>query len=148
MCPLREIMLFLGVPTSGSTNADQTLSGFFGNGDGGFSWPAFHAGESLAGNDSSEASSTGSSATIGDRNSGSGVLLVSFLVRVFAINCLQFEFPSSQWRLSTAYEPVDTFSIGSKLEVKSHIPAAPFFRRNEFRPCRIIEIKIKRGRIG
>jgi hypothetical protein len=108
------------------------VSGFFGNGDGRFSCPAFHAGESLAGNDSNEASSTGSSAAFGDRNPG----LVSFLdtcfVRIFAIKRPQFNFCSSQWRVSTAHKPMDTFSIGSKLRVKSHAPIRPNLSEGSF----------------
>ena len=95
---------YLEIPTNGLTKADQTVSGFFGNEEGGTSRPAFHAGESLAGNDSLEASSTGSSSTIGDRNSGLGVLLDSCLVRLFAINWPEPDFCSSWWRVSTAFK--------------------------------------------
>ena len=126
MGPILGLWPLLEVPTSGLTNADQTVSGFFGSGGSGFSWPAFHAGESLAGNDSLEASSTGSSTTIGDRDSGLGVLLDLLLVRVFAINFLQFKFRSSQWKESTAYKPVAKFSADSKPEVKSNIPMMRF----------------------
>ena len=71
----------------GSMQRDHAAPGFFGNPGGGFSWPAFQAGESLAGNDSWEASSTGSSAATGDRNSGLRSLLDACLGRGFRMCC-------------------------------------------------------------
>ena len=113
-------------PLSGGDSCPHLpASGFFGNGDGGVSRPPFHAGESLAGNDSLEASSTGSSTAPADRGSGLGVFLDLSFVRVFDINCPLLDFCSSQRRVSTTHKPVDTFWIGSKLEVKSHILTMP-----------------------
>src|ERR1700680_2130584 len=67
-------------------NGFSPVDYFFCPGEGG-SCPAFEAGESLAGNDSLEASSTGSSVMTWGCNSGSGLLSDVRLVRGLAMNC-------------------------------------------------------------